>query len=282
MSSSTATTAPRHPVVICVAPNGARRTRVDHPRLPMTEAELAAEAAACADAGAALLHLHVRDALGDHSLDVGRYRRAIDAIREAVGDRLLIQVTTEAVGRYTPAQQRELLQTLRPSYASVALRELVPDARHEQEAQRLFHWAHADGVALQFILYTPDEARRLRELVRTGVIAQPRPNVLFVLGRYTQGQQSTPRDLLPFLDGWPDDWPWSVCAFGAAEALCMSAAVALGGHVRVGFENNLWTPDGQVAADNAALVCNVRQLARCAGRPHADVNYARRVYGAGA
>lgn len=101
--------------VICVAPSGARRTSVDHPALPITTAQIAREAAACAEAGASVIHLHVRDEAGRHSLDAQRYRAAIEAIRQAVGERLLVQVTTEAVGMYSPPEQISLIHASHPS-----------------------------------------------------------------------------------------------------------------------------------------------------------------------
>ena len=71
------------PLVLTVAPNGARAGRHDHPALPLDPAALAATARACLDAGAAVLHLHVRDANDRHSLDAGRYREALAAVRAA-------------------------------------------------------------------------------------------------------------------------------------------------------------------------------------------------------
>lgn len=269
-----------NPVVICVAPNGARRTRADHPALPITPAEIASEALACADAGASVIHLHVRDDANRHSLDTQRYRAAMDAIHDQVGDRMLVQVTTEAVGVYQPQRQMALVRELHPQAASVALRELVPDDDALSPAGEFFEWAHREGVALQFIVYTPQEAVRLTELVTRGVVAQSVPNTLFVLGRYTAGQQSDASDLLPFLREWPALWPWSVCAFGDTEAQCMSTAIGLGGHARVGFENNLMRSDGTVALRNADLVDNLRVLAGCAGRRVATVDEARTLYGA--
>ena len=88
-------------VLIAVAPNGARRSRKDHPALPVTLDELVETAAACARAGAAMIHLHIRDVYGEHSLDPVRYRHAITAIRERVGDNMLIQVSSEAAGTRT-------------------------------------------------------------------------------------------------------------------------------------------------------------------------------------
>lgn len=268
------------PAVVCVAPNGARRTKQDHPRLPISATELAREARLCMESGASVIHLHVRDAEGAHSLDVDRYREALTQIRAAVADGMLIQVTTEAVGRYGPAQQMEVVRALRPEAASVAIRELIPDESHVPQASRFFEWSAAQGVALQFIVYGADEAARLVELARRGALGVDRPNTLFVLGRYSAGQPSAPTDLLPFLAGWPQDFPWSVCAFGSTEAQCIAAAVGLGGHARVGFENNLVQASGQPAGCNADLVANVCDLIRGTGRTVASVAEASAVYGA--
>ncbi len=89
-----------HRVAIAVAPNGGRRTKADHPAIPLTPAELARTAAECVDAGASMIHVHIRRPDGRHLLDAEAYRQAIDAIRKQVGDRLVIQITTEALGIY--------------------------------------------------------------------------------------------------------------------------------------------------------------------------------------
>ena len=73
-----------------------------------------------------MLHLHVRDTNGAHSLDADTYRHAIDAVRNALGDRLLIQVTTEAAGKFLAPAQMALVRELRPDCVSLAIRELVP------------------------------------------------------------------------------------------------------------------------------------------------------------
>lgn len=279
-SAPDAAPAAQSPVVLCVAPNGARRTKKDHTSLPMTADELGREAAACADAGASVIHLHVRSEQGGHSLDDGRYRAAMERIRDAVQDRMLIQITTEAVGIYQPAQQIEVVKQLRPDAASVAIRELIPTDSYRAQALRFFDWSAAQRVALQFIVYTPEEAATLQAMARSGELGCETPNVLFVLGRYTEGQRSSASDLLPYLAAWNPAHPWSVCAFGPTEAQCMTAAMGLGGHVRVGFENNLLRADGELARDNAELVANVAGIARRSGRGVAGIDQARRVYGA--
>jgi len=168
------------PLVIAVAPNGARKTHADHAALPMTAAEIARDAVACRDAGAAMLHLHVRDADGAHLLDGDAYREAMDAVRNAVGDDLMIQITTEAVGRYTPDQQIALVRDVCPEAASVALKELTADG--VEKAAAFYHWAFDEGIALQHILYTPAEVAQLADLVRRDVIPADNLTVRYLLG----------------------------------------------------------------------------------------------------
>ena len=266
------------PVVIAVAPNGARRTKDDHPAIPLTATENAYEAAACLDAGAAMIHLHVRDKEGGHSLDADLYRNSIDEIRRAIGDKLIVQVTTEAVGIYTPAEQMEMVRKVRPEAISAAVRELVPDEAFEDLAANFFEWASCENIAVQYILYDDVDIRRFAELRRRGVLPDGPAFVLYVLGRYAKGQRSTPADLLRFLNVAAEveaDWHWSVCAFGAQEGSCAMCSVTLGGHARVGMENNLYLNDGSQTPGNAALVRQVFDGARLLSRPVADANTAR-------
>lgn len=265
------------PLIIAVAPNGARRTKVDHPSLPMTPGEIARCAAETAEAGAALIHLHVRDAAGRHTLDVGAYQAAIAAIRAEVKDRIIIQATSEAVGIYRPAEQMAMVRVLRPEGVSLAIREILPDAASEPEGAAFLAWLVRERITPQFILYSPEDLARLRDLVRRGVVPLARPFVLFVLGRYSAGQRSEPADLLAFLQPMPADTIWAVCAFGPTENACALAAAALGGHARVGFENNLCLADGRIAPDNAALVRQVAAGADLLGRGLADAAAVRQM-----
>lgn len=266
------------PVILMAAPNGARRTKKDHPALPMTPDEIAVAAAACLDAGAVLLHLHVRDRNGVHTLDPDAYRAATEAIRRAVGDRMIVQVTTEAVGMFSPAEQIASVRAVRPEAVSVAICELAATADQEADAAAFFAWLHGEGVMTQYILYSVDDIRRFTDLRRRGLIPEDRPSVIYPLGRYTAGQVSAPADLLPFLaakEADNDNSVWTVCAFGPREGACAVAAAALGGHVRVGFENNLRLGDGSIAPDNAALLAQARAGIELIGLRAAAVDEAR-------
>ncbi len=265
-------------LIVTVAPNGARRSKADHPAIPLTADEIGREAARCRDAGAAMIHLHVRDRDGRHLLDADAYREAIAAVRQAAGDEIIIQVTTEAAGRYAPETQRAVMRELRPEALSLALGEMVADAEAEREAAAFLAWLAAERILAQYILYAPDEIARYRDLRARGVIPGERHFLLFVLGRYGKGE-SAPRDLLPFVmarDADPSDpSSWAACAFGARESACAMTAAALGGHVRVGFENNLRLADGRLAPDNAALVAQARDGAAILGREIASAATAR-------
>jgi len=158
---------------------------------------------------------------------------------------------------------------------SLALAELIPDEAAVTEAGAFLEWLRLERIAPQYILYAPDEVVRFQDLHRRGVIPQRQPFTLFVLGRHTEQTAVGPRDLLAYLDAHEPDCPWSVCAFGPREAACVLTAAGLGGHARVGFENNLWLADGRLAATNAQLVGQVSAGARLLGREIADVETAR-------
>jgi len=264
-----------NPLVVMVAPNGARRTKADHVKVPITPAEIARDAASCAEAGASVLHVHVRAADGRHSLNPDLYRAAIEAVRAALGERLVIQITTEAVGRYTPAEQMRVVRELRPEAVSLALAELIPDEDATDDAAAFLAWLRRERIAPQYILYSPQEVARFHDLRGRGVIPQRRPFALFVLGRYAERTEAQPHDMLPYLAAHDAGCPWSLCAFGPREGACVLTAAGLGGHVRVGFENNLWLADGRLAASNADLVEQVARGAGLLGRRVADVQTTR-------
>lgn len=245
----------RRRIIVIAAPNGARRSSDDHPELPVTAAEIAACAASLVDAGVSVLHLHVRDKDGAHTLDVSRYREAIVAVRERTGDRLIIQATTEAVGRYTVDEQIATVEALRPEAVSLALREFCPDVAGETRAGEFFRSLVAMRIWPQYILYTAEELMRFDALRKDGFFGARRPFCLLVLGRYATDLEGDPEELAAMRDAVDlDAFPWAVCCFGRRENDAALAAAAAGGHVRLGFENNLWLADGSRAGDNAALV----------------------------
>jgi 3-keto-5-aminohexanoate cleavage enzyme len=258
---------------LTVAPNGASHGRQAHPAVPVTLEQITHSAVACHDAGAQAIHLHVRDDAGRHVLDPGLFNSAYAAVDHATGGGLWVQATSEAFGIFTPSDQRILLDGLRVPCVSVALRELIPDPAHEAAAAKTLASAVQRGMAIQYFLYQPSEIARLHDLITRGIVPDESLDVLFALGHYTIGD-TKPLMLVDFLSAWTAQplatrAEWSVCGFGRTETRALGAAMALGGKVRVGFENSFFMADGSIAPDNAARVAQIAELARIMGLPAA-------------
>lgn len=261
--------------ILAVAPNGAYKTRDDHPAIPFTPGELAEEAAACLAAGASMLHLHVREEDGTHSLDPGRYREALAEIRARTGQGLLLQITTESAGRYSPEEQRACVRELMPEAASLGLRELMPDRDQAEKTGKLLHELIGYGSIPQLILYEPGELLRYRQWQQQGLLPREHLALLFVLGRYRPAHGRRPA-LQDFLELDVSKENWMVCAFGDREYPSATAAARLGGHARIGFENNLQLNSGHLATSNAELVEQLRAAVETMGKVIADADQCRR------
>ncbi len=245
---------------IMVAPTGARKSKADHPQLPITIEEIRDETVACAAAGATALHLHVRDSMGAHSLDPTIYREAIEEIRNALPS-FPIQVTTEAAGRFDVDAQLHCLRHLRPEAASVSVREI---ARRPDLAPRVYHFCADAGVSIQHILYDATDWEQLETWRAEGVVRAGQDDVIFVLGSYAPPKAASRIDLNAVSARFAQTrGGYMVCAFGAAEHEVLCAAAAQGADLRIGFENNIHGPDGDVAPSNAANVARLK-AALCA------------------
>lgn len=229
-------------------------------------------ALAVMNAGAAMLHVHVRDTAGGHSLDPALYRETLTEIRRKTGDGLVLQITTESVGKYCREEQMQVVRDVVPEAVSLALSELVPTSDEVGDARKFHAWLNEAGIMVQHILYTPEELVRFAKLWRDGVFGPARPFVLLVLGRYIAGQKSSPVDLVPFVSCLPAELMWMVCAFGKHEASAAMLAATLGGHARIGFENNLSRPDNSLATDNSEAIAQVALAAKLIGRHPMRVN----------
>ena len=131
------------PTIIMAAPNGARKVKTDHPGIPVSIEETVAEAKSCFSAGASILHAHVRDDEGKHVLDTSLYRKLLNALSIEVPN-MLVQVTTESVGIYSPEEQASLVYELKPDFISVGFREMIGDNSigARRHAQDFYHQAH--------------------------------------------------------------------------------------------------------------------------------------------
>lgn len=261
------------PMLLAVAPNGARKQYQDHPTLPITPDELAATAKACLAAGAGMMHVHVRDKANQHCIDADLYSNAFAAIRQAVGDKMFLQATTESVGIYQADEQMAMVRNLAEQQqgqssfgVSLAVRELMSETVSDNEIGDFFRFMQAQQILPQLILYNEADRNRFQTLLRAGVLPGKAYPCLFVLGRYNEGLTSKPQELLPFFSDLSGVSQWMGCAFGEREADVAQAAGLLGGQMRIGYENNTLLRDGRVSLDNAELIAQTAETLASVGR----------------
>lgn len=248
--------------IIMVAPTGARRTKADHPNIPVTTQEIVACAERCAAAGANAFHLHVRNDDQSHSISSALYRDAISAIRERCPD-LPIQCTTEAAGTFSVDEQIASVKDLIPDWISYSLAELWRDG--EIKAMEFLKWAQQNGVRVQFILYSVEDIAHyaaLRNSDHKDIISK---EIIIVAGRYGQeNDRSLPvfealYEALTLYD-LPPKTDWMTCAFGVEELACLQRSLTLGGHARIGFENSITNDKGDLLKSNESRVSELISL----------------------
>lgn len=266
------------PFIIMSAPNGARRQKADHPALPITPSDMADCAEEIVEAGASILHLHVRDDQNKHSLDVDRYRASIKAIRERVGDKLIIQATSEAVGIYSRHQQMAMVKDLKPEAVSLALREICPSDDELGDTAEFIEWLSKEHIFPQYILYDEQDYARFETYQQQGVFMSDNPFTLFVLGRFPKAADAEHNAQRLKAITKQIDSPWAMCGFGSNEKDCVDHAAVNSGHIRVGFENNIHRSDNQLLTNNAEMIRYCVDAADSIKRPVASVADVKNIF----
>jgi len=246
---------------LMVAPNGARPMKKDHSRVPVTIDEIVQTAKACFDAGAGGIHFHLRDNDGQHILNSEMCLKALQKLQIKVPN-MHLQVTTEAVGRYSPEEMRKLAYDVVPPGLSIGIREMIPSRSPSDQDIKLYKSLTESGTKIQHICYEPEDINLLSELLDRSNISKDGTWCLFVIGHYS-GIISDPKKIPKFteklkLNNFNADW--AVCAFGKEEFSCLELSVKLGGKVRVGFENSIYLPNGDIAVDNETKVDVINRL----------------------
>ena len=170
------------------------------------------------------------------------------------------------------------MKRLAPHCLSCGLREVVKGRNNCAVGYNFFSELHRAGVLVQYILYSPADVVWYETLCREGVIPGENNLLLFVLRRYGHNDEKN-CDLHSYGAALKQKAPWMACGFGKVEYALTAQAAKLGGHVRLGFENNQHLPDGSTSPDNAALVKLTSDLARLAGRLPSDKLFAESLYG---
>jgi 3-keto-5-aminohexanoate cleavage enzyme len=266
------------PVVIIVAPTGAEVTREQNPHLPITPEEIADEVASSASEGASVVHIHARHSDGRPTADPGVLRRIADLIRERCD--VVIGMST---GAEVGMSQEERIKVLdaRPEIASLNCgsmnfgHEIFDNSPALIEA--LAARMQADGIRPELETYDLGMLATVGRLIGLGLIHEP-PLYNFVMG-VQGGIAASAENLLAMLRERPRLGQWTVSGIGRHQLPLVTLACALGGHMRVGFEDNIYYRKGELATTNAQLVARARRIAEELGRPVATPDQAREILG---
>jgi 3-keto-5-aminohexanoate cleavage enzyme len=265
------------PLIITCAPVGAEVTLDQTPHLPHTPAKLAETARAVREAGASIVHVHCRNDDGTNTHDVLRFKEAYDAIRGASD--LIVQFSTGGAIGMTPEERASVLQ-LRPEMATLTcgtvnfgddvFENSFPIMRGILAKMRQY------GVRPELEIFDKGHLANARILAKEGLLNFPQ-HVDFVLG-VPGGLEATVQNLCDLVDDLPAGCTWSVAGIGRAQTAMAMTAIAMGGHVRVGLEDNLYYSKGRLAR-NEELVARIARIAAEAGRPLASPSEAREILG---
>ena len=281
------------PVVITCAISGALANRDQCPAIPYTPAEYAAEARRIVDQGGVHIHIHARTPDGTPSYEVADFRAIRDAIVAEVGDAAIINFSTGTIG-VSVEQRVAYLEACRPEVAALNMGSLNYAKYSERRRQFVFSFVFANpfeeivalleamrrlGIKPEHECFDVGHVASLQPLVGMGLLEAPL-HADFVMG-VLGGVPATARNLAAMVDNLPEDVGshWGVIGIGRSQWTMVAAALALGGSVRVGLEDNFYLPDGTVARSNGDLIAKARQMTLDAGRRPATVQEARGLLG---
>jgi 3-keto-5-aminohexanoate cleavage enzyme len=275
------------PVILTCAISGAVANRDQCPAIPYTPAEYAAEARRIVDEGGAMIHLHARSPDGAPSFEIADFEAITEAILAEVGD-VVVNYSTGAVG--VPVQKRiAYLRALRPDVAALNMgsmnyakysprrKDFVFKAVFENSFDTILALLSAMnelGIKPEHECFDSGHLANLDPLLDMGLLREPL-QVSCVMG-VTGGIRPTARNLAHMAEQVPPvAHEWGVIGIAREQWTLVAAALALGGNVRVGLEDNFYLPDGAMARSNGELVARARRMAEDAGRGVATVAEAR-------
>lgn len=263
------------PLIITVAPVGAELMPGQTPHLAVTPAQLGEVARSCRRAGAAIVHVHCRNDDGTNTHDVARFDQAYRAVR-AQSD-LIVQFSTGGAIGMTPEERAAVLQ-LRPEMATLTCGTVnFGDEIFENSfpiMRGILKKMHEFGVRPELEIFDKGHLSNARRLQREGLLEFPQ-HADFVLG-VPGGLDATVPNLCDLASDLPPGCTWSAAGIGRAQLPIATAAIAMGGHVRVGLEDNIYYSKGRLAT-NDELVARIVRIAEELGRPVATPAQARAI-----
>jgi uncharacterized protein (DUF849 family) len=285
-------------VIVSCAITGGGDTVGKHPAIPVTPAQIAQSSIEAAGAGAAIVHIHVRDPeTGKPSLDQKLYAEVTQRIRDS-GTDVIINLTTGAGARYIPGDADAAIgapgSTVKsPDFRTQHIEDLRPEVcsldvgtfnfgenvfmNTPAHLRRMAANIKAAGVKPELEVFDSGQIRLARHLIDSGLIDAP-PLFQICLG-IAWAAPATPEAMTFMRDQLPDGALWASFGIGPAQFPMVAQAVLLGGNVRVGLEDNLYLEKGVYAPTNASLVEKAAKIITLLGATLATPNEARAMLG---
>jgi 3-keto-5-aminohexanoate cleavage enzyme len=280
-----------HPVVITCSISGAIANRAQCPAIPYTPAEYAAETRRIVDEGGVHIHIHARKPDGTPSYEIEDFQAITDAIRAEVGGAAIINYSTGTIG--VPVQKRiEYLRACRPEVAALNMGSMNYAKYSRSKKQLVFNMVFQNPFseiielleAMNELDIKPEHecfdighVGSLAPLIDMGVLKTPL-HVDCVMG-VVGGIPPTARNLAAMVENIPEGSHWGVIGISRDQWMLVAAALTLGGSIRVGLEDNLYLPDGEMAKSNGELIAKARTMTEDMGRRPATVAEARSMLG---
>ena len=277
------------PAIICCSISGAFANRAHCPAIPYTPEDYAAEARRIVDEGGVHIHIHARKPDGTPSYEIEDFQAIKDAIVAEVGDAAIINFSTGAIG--VPVAKRiAYLEACRPEVAALNMGSMNYAKYSASRKQFVFQNVFANPFeeimellqAMNELQIKPEHecfdvghVASLAPLIDMGLLREP-VHVDFVMG-VVGGIPATARNVAAMADNLPPKAHWGVIGISRDQWLVVAAALALGGSIRVGLEDNFYLPDGSMARSNGDLIAKARQMTEDIGRRPATVDEARRM-----
>jgi 3-keto-5-aminohexanoate cleavage enzyme len=288
----TLTMSSEHPAVICCSISGSLATRDQCPAIPYTPEDYAAEARRIVDEGGVHIHIHARTRLGAPSYEPEDFGAIAKAIRDEVGDGAIINFSTGAVG-VSVEKRLAYLRAHPPEVAAVNMGSMnyakysksrnafVFDMVFQNPFSEIIEFLEAMSdlrIKPELECFDLGHVGSIAPLLDLGALHAP-VHADFVMG-VLGGVPATPLNLEAMARNLPDgDHHWGVIGIGRVQWKMLATALALGGSIRVGVEDNFYLPDGAMARSNGELVAAARHLTELSGRRVATVAEARALLG---
>lgn len=265
-------------LIITAALVGAEVTRSQSPYIPLTPSEIADAAYECYLAGASIVHIHVRDRDGNATQDKEVFAETIRLIKEKCD--IIVQIST---GGAVTAKIEERIAPigLRPEMATLSTGTVNFGAdiflNTQEYMEKIARAIQENGVKPEVEVFDVGMIQNALNLVKKGLLAEPL-HFDFVMG-VPGAIPGTAKNLMHLIESIPQGSTWTVAGIGRAELPLAVMAIVLGGHVRVGFEDNIFYSRGVLAKSNAELVARIVRIAKECGREVATPGEAREILG---